>query len=162
MSSLRQLALVLLFISLIACSPRQTTNLVGLKAPNTRIQVLDGPYLPLEDYRGKTVVLVFWAQWCAKSNQLLQELNSFAAGRSNNNVFLLVSVDKAEDLEKLRFRLGPLSGSNFTYGFSGNAEYDEAYQGFRCQEVPQVFVINPSGIVIGEGEGMDVIRKLIK
>jgi peroxiredoxin len=133
---------------------------VGKPAPSTRVQLLDGDYVPLAAYRGKNVVLVFWAQWCAKSKQMLERLNDLAARRSSRDdiVFLVVSVDKEEDLSKVKERIALPAMQRFTHAFSGAAEYDEAFRVFSCSELPQVFVIDPRGIVIGSGSNTDVVE----
>lgn len=133
---------------------------VGKPAPATRVQLLDGDYLPLSAYQGKYVVLVFWAQWCSKSKQLLERLNELAASRSDSSdiVFLVASIDKEEDLPKVKERISLPAMQRFTHAFSGAGEYDEAFRVFSCSELPQVFVIDPRGVVVGSGATTEVVE----
>src|SRR4051794_32605150 len=39
-------------------------NVVGQMAPDFELQTLDGHKVKLSDFRGKAVVLNFWATWC--------------------------------------------------------------------------------------------------
>jgi thiol-disulfide isomerase/thioredoxin len=39
-------------------------NVVGQMAPDFELQTLDGRKVKLSDFRGKAVVLNFWATWC--------------------------------------------------------------------------------------------------
>lgn len=42
----------------------QTRNLASGEAPGFSVQALDGQTVGLEDFRGQTVLLHFWATWC--------------------------------------------------------------------------------------------------
>jgi thiol-disulfide isomerase/thioredoxin len=149
----------------VGCAASSTPSaLVGKSAPATRVQLLDGDYLPLEAFRGKNVVLVFWAQWCAKSKQLLEKIHSYQSSREPNPdlVYLMVSIDKEEDLPKLRQRIASSNWQHFTHAFSGAAEYDEAYRGFSCSELPQVFVLNKAGLVVANGAQFEAVELGLK
>lgn len=56
---LRLIVLVLLFISLPVMAAGQDN-----KAPELKLKDLQGRTLRLSDYRGKVVLLNFWATWC--------------------------------------------------------------------------------------------------
>ena len=43
---------------------RLSGNPIGKAAPDFQLQALDGKPLRLSDYRGKAVLLNFWATWC--------------------------------------------------------------------------------------------------
>ena len=71
----RSMALGLLAVVLAGCSggPR-----VGSKAPSFNAPDTNGRSVSLDDYRGKTVVLYFWAVWCppcATSGPEIQKLH---------------------------------------------------------------------------------------
>ena len=44
---------------------RKTSELIGQPAPDVTLRLLDGGELRLADLRGSTVVVNFWASWCA-------------------------------------------------------------------------------------------------
>ena len=46
-------------------SKTKTAGLNGTVAPDFQLQSLDGKQVRLSDYRGKAVLLNFWATWCA-------------------------------------------------------------------------------------------------
>lgn len=146
-------------IVLSACSASKTgSELVGKHAPLTRVQMMDGRYLPLDEFRGKTVVMTFWATWCSRSNKLLSELGRLSQQAGPQVVFLNVSVDPAEQLEKVQTRLRDPALAGTLNAFSGNAEYDEAYMSFRCNELPRVFVIDPAGVVVSTSDDAESVR----
>ena len=45
-------------------APRPPLLAVGTEAPDFTVYTLDGKAVKLSDYRGKTVVMDFWATWC--------------------------------------------------------------------------------------------------
>jgi thiol-disulfide isomerase/thioredoxin len=84
-SSIRTLTIAILALALPAAA--------GEIAPNIELRDLKGGVHKLDEYRGKPVVLNFWATWCvpcATEMPLLNEMQNRYKGRA---VFLAVSVD---------------------------------------------------------------------
>jgi peroxiredoxin len=78
---------------------RQFNVDVGDRAPNFNLTADDGTGVSLEDYRGKYVLLNFWATWCPPCVEELPSLNAlYDALRNDGLVVLGVSVDEDEDL----------------------------------------------------------------
>ncbi|MBX7144319.1 MAG: TlpA family protein disulfide reductase [Oligoflexia bacterium] len=160
------LAILLLCIcigSLTGCAGQSAGSkaMLGLPQPTTRVQLLGGAYVPLSQYLGKKVVLVFFAQWCSRSKGLLRDLGPYALERrARGDVeFLAVSVDKEADLSKVQAFASQPSMQAIDFAFSGNAEFDEAYLSFQCSEVPQVFIIDPNGTIVAQVASFDAIEK---
>jgi peroxiredoxin len=67
----------------------------GRAAPDFTLPDLRGKPLRLSDYRGKTVIIDFWATWCPPCVFQVAELNKFAAAhREKGDVVVIgVSVD---------------------------------------------------------------------
>jgi thiol-disulfide isomerase/thioredoxin len=70
----------------------------GKTAPDFSLQTLDGKTVKLSDYKGKVVVLDFWATWCVwclKGMPAVEEVRKKYAG--NDKVqFLALSQDEAD------------------------------------------------------------------
>ena len=59
---------IVLVLALTACKPRNTLNLSGGNrpaAPGFSLTDINGKPLSLAQYKGKVVLLDFWATWCA-------------------------------------------------------------------------------------------------
>jgi hypothetical protein len=60
-------------------SPGTESSLVGLPAPDIKLPNLDGGQFELKDYRGKCVVLDFWATWCGPCLQVMPQVEEVVA-----------------------------------------------------------------------------------
>ena len=65
----------------------------GNKAPNLELHDLKGVQHKLEDYRGKPVVLNFWATWCVPCATEMPLLNEMQKRYEGKVVFIAASVD---------------------------------------------------------------------
>lgn len=133
-------------------------RLIGRPAPETRFTLLDGDYVALKSYRGKTVVVIFWAQWCHRSGPAIARLQEFAAKLNRDDVvFLAASLDEVKDIGKLKDRIVYQHLDNLQHAFSGNAGYDEAYVTFEGSDMPYVLVIDPAGTVRAAGNTDSIV-----
>jgi thiol-disulfide isomerase/thioredoxin len=88
--SLRAVAAVVLALTLSAFA--------GEPAPNLELHDLKGSPHKLEDYRGKPVVLNFWATWCTPCAAEMPLLNEMQTRYRGKIVFIAASVDD-EDMK---------------------------------------------------------------
>jgi thiol-disulfide isomerase/thioredoxin len=68
----------------------------GDPAPNLELHDLKGNTHKLEDYRGKPVVLNFWATWCVPCGTEMPLLNEMQTRYKGKVVFIAASVDDEE------------------------------------------------------------------
>ncbi len=62
-------------------------------APEFQLESLGGGELSLEDFRGKTLIVDFWATWCVPCLAQIPILNAFSAEHAAEVAVLGVSVD---------------------------------------------------------------------
>src|SRR5256885_4085411 len=63
-------------------------------------QLLDGTARNVRDYRGKVVLLNFWATWCGACQTEMPDLERIARERAQDAVVIAVSDEPIEDLRK--------------------------------------------------------------
>lgn len=53
--------------------------LAGCAAPAAELPAVDGSWVALDEFRGRTVVVNFWAEWCGSCEGELKQFNAMAA-----------------------------------------------------------------------------------
>jgi thiol-disulfide isomerase/thioredoxin len=141
--------------------------LVGLPAPAFAGTGVDGQPLRLEDYKGKVVVLDFWAMWCppcVRALPIVQKLHDEFADKGV--VFIGMNNDGPEDLERLKKFL-----ADRKITFRQFPPDEKVTQAFRIEAFPTMIIIGKDGIVqdvtIGfgpsaEAEKRTKLEKLLK
>ena len=95
-------AVTLLASSCTTKGPAPSSQL-GQVAPEFSLSTLDGRQVALSQYRGKVVVLDFWASWCPPCQESLPHLASLAANAELARRGLVVlAVNEQERAETIR------------------------------------------------------------
>ena len=71
---------------------------VGKFAPDFELESLDGTMVKLGDFRGKKVVLNFWASWCPPCRE---EMPEFQKIHEQNKGIVIVGVNLQESKEAI-------------------------------------------------------------
>jgi peroxiredoxin len=71
---------------------RETGTSIGAQAPDFELTTLQGDRVKLSDFRGKKVVLNFWATWCPPCRVEMPHMQRFYSEYKDRNV-VIVSVD---------------------------------------------------------------------
>ena len=118
----------------------------GTDAPDFTLNDLSGKPVRLSDFRGRTVVLVFWASWCPDCRAeipLLKEM--YAAADPAKVKFVSVSFDRDFDTLCQFVKDNGLRGAQL---FDPAGKKDSAVgAAFGVQWIPSLYVISPEGKV---------------
>jgi len=63
------------------------------EAPAFSLKSLDGNQVSLSDFRGKPVLITFWATWCDSCKEEMPILEKFSQGRRDQLTILLITID---------------------------------------------------------------------
>jgi len=63
------------------------------EAPPFSLKALDGKTVSLSDFKGKPVLLVFWATWCPSCRESITLLEKFSIGKRDQLTILLLTID---------------------------------------------------------------------
>ena len=153
-------ALLLLVLIITGCSGQSNTVLAGEKAPFTRFLLLDGNFKTTENYKGKNLLLVFWATTCPHSQSVMEDVASWERqyGRKYNVKSVAINIDKSSKEDRVKEVYSNPALSYIEHAYSGNDIYDEAYIAYDVGETPTLVLIDPYGKIIGSGDTMDVLR----
>jgi cytochrome c biogenesis protein CcmG/thiol:disulfide interchange protein DsbE len=131
--------------------PEVNSAKVGELAPDFAIGGLDGGTIRLSDYRGKPVVLNFWASWCHPCRDEFPLFRSTLA--SNGGAYEMVGVDTG-DLRGDAQRFAEQQHAHWPIGFDANGG---VARGYGVDPLPQTFFIRADGTIASH-----VIRGLTK
>ncbi len=126
-------------------SPRPTRPpvgpVVGHEAPSFALAGLDGREYSLIAFRGRTVLVHFWASWCPPCRIEWPDLRAFAEGVGPGVVLLAVNVE--EPAEVVLDFLGD-EAMPFPVLLDGEGSVNERY---RVAALPTTFLVDSGGII---------------
>ena len=121
---------------------------VGHKAPDFTTTGIDGKPVGLADYKGKYVMIDFWASWCgpcrAENPNVVKQYNAFKSKGFN---ILGVSLDvEKKDWQKAinDDKLAWAHGSDLKR-FDGPTE-----RLYHIEAIPSNFIIDPQGVIVAK------------
>ncbi len=136
-----QIALVFICLMLAAPLPGQEESLVGRKAPDFSLPTMEGGgKMALKDYRGRVVVLDFWASWCTPSRKSLPRLSSLEEQFPELKI-LTVSLDDERDSARIFLRQLEV---DLTVLHDPEKQLMESYQ---LTAMPTMMLIDRRGVV---------------
>lgn len=134
-------------------------------APDFTTQSEDGKTYTLSDFRGKYVVLNFWATWCPPCREELPSMERMwkKVQKDNDNIVLL-AVNVGEDADTI-FEFTGNYPMSFPALLDRNGKIIDSYP---VRGLPTTYIINPDGMVtrraVGGREWDDdaLIAKILK
>lgn len=118
-------------------------NMIGVAAPDWTLKSPDGKDVKLADFRGKVLVLDFWATWCPPCRK---EIPSFIELQTQYEkaglVIIGISFDKTVDAVK---EFAKTEKINYPLAM-GTMDVAQAYGGIRS--IPTTFIVDPTGKIV--------------
>lgn len=119
-------------------------------APDFTLQTTDGKILKLSDYKGKVVIIDFWATWCGPCRKGIPDLIQLKKKYGSKGFEIIgVSVDSDTKEEVIPFM--KKNGINYPVVY-GNQNVTQQYGGVRA--IPTSFVIDKKGKIVATYEGL--------
>lgn len=122
----------------------------GIEAQDFTQPDIDGKPVKLSDYRGKYVLIDFWASWCAPCRRENPNLvKSYAKYQKEGFEILGVSMDKAADKAKW---LKAIQDDGLTWKQVGDLKgwENEAGMMYEVKAIPMNFLVDPNGKIIAK------------
>jgi peroxiredoxin len=143
--------IVLLCAALISCSlvfaqseqEAATVIKAGAAMPLFTVKTLDGKTIDSREFKGKVVLLNFWATWCPPCKKEMPFLQKDVFDRFKGRDFVMLAVSRGEDEAVVREFI-----KTHHYTFAIGLDPDSVvYKLFAAKFIPRNFVIGRDGIV---------------
>lgn len=168
----RCLTLLIIFITIafFGCSSEtEKRDVTVIDAPDFTLKAITGEDITLSQYRGKMVLLDFWATWCGPCMQSIPELVRIQEKYKDKGLVVLgVSMDtlsQADDEQIEKFMR--TFGINYPV-MRDDGSVSSVYYGDSPAAIPTLHIINREGKIIesisGFSPGMvpEIVEELLK
>ena len=137
---------------------------VGQEAPGFEIKTTDDKTIKLADYRGKYVLLDFWATWCGPCTGETPNLKAVYEEFGTREDFVMIGLSLDQDKEK-PIAYAKEKGTQWIDGFLGDWGKDEVTKKYGVRGIPSIWLIGPDGKVVAKdlrGEGIsEAVKKAL-
>lgn len=118
----------------------------GSPAPDFSMNTIEGKIVKLSDFKGKYVLLDFWASWCQPCRQENPNVvKAFQTFKNRNFTIFSVSLDKDPQQWKQAVNA---DGLTWTHGSELKDFEGPAVRLYQVEAIPSSFLIDPSGKII--------------
>lgn len=137
----------------------------GTLAPDFIAQSPEGKPVKLSDFKGKVVILDFWATWCGPCKVSMPGLQKIYDDVRDQGVVVL-SLNVWDEKSAFDSWVGINSGKvyNFTFAFdpAGRDKESIASSKYNVSGIPTMYIINRDGKVVASLLGSNNERNIIK
>ncbi|MBL4676816.1 MAG: TlpA family protein disulfide reductase [Mucilaginibacter sp.] len=135
---------------------------IGQEAPEFAQADTAGKLVKLSDFRGKYVLLDFWASWCGPCRQENPNVvKAFERFHDKGFTILGVSLDRATDKDKWLAAIHH-DGLNWTQVSDLQFWKNAVAVQYGVNYIPQNFLIGPDGKIIAKGLQGEVLTKKLE
>ncbi|MBI1400064.1 TlpA disulfide reductase family protein [Hyphomonas sp.] len=125
----------------------------GQHVPTGSFNGPDGTEADLDSFKGKTILVNYWATWCSPCEREMPSLGALQAARGGDAFEVVaISIDSDEDVDYARGRLGELGASNIAFRHAPLDRGDIVY-GANVQGFPTSILYGPDGLELARLSG---------
>lgn len=123
---------------------------VPRRAPDFAVKTLAGESVSLTSFKGKAVLLDFWATWCAPCLATMPELQKLHERYAGKGLVVLgVSID-----EKGAKAVKPfMEKRKLSYAIALDSSDKPAWKSYRVKGIPMLFLIDREGVIVKQWTG---------
>lgn len=121
----------------------QTDKTSSTMAPDFKLKDLDGKEVKLSDYKGKVVIINFWAVWCKYCVEEMPDLNELDKELQKDNEAVILAVNVREPVDTVKNFL-TTNNINLKVLMDSDGKISQTY---GVQGYPTTVIINKYGSV---------------
>lgn len=120
-------------------------------APDVTVYTADGTAVKLSDFKGKPVVLNFWASWCGPCKSEMPAFEAAYQAQGDDIQFLMVNLTDGVS-ETVETASAFIAGTGYTFPvfYDTSAAANQAYD---VSAIPATFFIDADGCIIDSHTG---------
>lgn len=122
---------------------------VGDMAPAFTVKTLDGKEIKLSDYKGKYVLLDFWATWCGPCVAETPHLKAVYETFGSDPRFAMISLSLDEKTDEPK-KFAEKEGIKWTQAFLGEWSKATLPNDYGVRGIPSIWLIGPDGKVLAK------------
>lgn len=138
------------FNALIAFIAFMAVPSMGQAPPSLDLQDLNGGQHKLEDYKGKVILLNFWATWCVPCASEMPLLGEMQSRYKDKVVIIAASIDDPADKDKLQPFLRKHKAGNLTLMVGPTLD---TLSDLQLGSLPDTMFFDANGKLIGKSVG---------
>ena len=130
----------------------QLVTAAAQPAQNFKLKDLKGKKVQLSDYKGKVVLVTFWATWCGPCKKEMPELQKFQeANRDKGVEVIAINIDDFNSRSKIK----PFLDKNNLGNVKVLLEEPEQLTDYNYRGIPALYVIDREGKIAHARTGYD-------
>ncbi len=114
------------------------------EAPSFSLKALNGSQVSLNDFKGKPILLKFWATWCPSCVEELPQMEKFSEGRRNQLCILMPAIDG----EKEKRVQNVVKKNKVTLPVLLDVK-EKIARTYKVTFIPVAFLIDREGMIVG-------------
>ncbi|MBQ6446207.1 redoxin domain-containing protein [Cytobacillus oceanisediminis] len=122
---------------------------IGDTAPNFTLKDLSGKKVQLSDFKGKSVMINFWATWCPPCKKEMLDIETFSKEYKDQWVVLAVNVDGGNEEGVRQF----IQERKLTFPVIMD-EKDVVANQYHILSIPTTYFLNKDGVIINKAYTM--------
>lgn len=133
---------------------------VGQEAPAFSMTDITGQQISLADYKGKNVILIFWASWCMPCRAELPTLKAaYESLKKDSVIFIGVSLDEKKESWKKAVDIENIPWINIS---DLNGWTNDVALTYGVTSIPDHFFINKAGLLINRQQNFRTFEQFVQ
>lgn len=118
---------------------------IGDKATDFVLTNVQGEKVRLSDYRGKPVVLNFWATWCGPCKEEMPYINKVYENHKNKDDVVILAINNKESKFAVK---NFINRYDIKFPVLLDRKGDISDEGYHIVPIPTTFFINKRGVIV--------------